>query len=514
MKISVHTDILTELAAELQGDVQDLGPVRSLFERQAIELWAPALCIAKAHAAVCDSSGNQLARKLLEYVQARTSSVPLRNSTLSRCLADDLNDLEVASHLSIDAMIGIDAVLTRRLTSSDVGGLRCADPEGLMDQPSAPTKSNKVPFLDLKAQFPKVYNEIDDRIADIISNTGFILGNHVDEFEREFARCHGMKHCIGVSSGTGALHLAMMALDIGSGDDVIVPVNTFIATAEAVSLAGATPVFVDCDEYYNIDIEKTRQVLEERRASGRVRAIVPVHLYGQPADLDGIQSLAEEFDLDIIEDAAQAHLAEYKGNVIGNVGVFAAFSFYPGKNLGAYGEAGALLTDDDDCYEAAKMRRAHGEARRYYHSVVGHNYRMEAFQGAVLAVKVKHLAEWTEARRRNAALYKELLVDVDGLELPWEAEFAKSAYHLFVVQVDNRDDLRTYLEQQGIASGLHYPLPLHLQEAYKDLGYVKGAFPVAEAQAARIVSLPMYPELSNAQIEYTCDSIKQFFANG
>jgi dTDP-4-amino-4,6-dideoxygalactose transaminase len=512
VKISVHTDILIELAAELQGDNQGQGPVGSLFDQQVFDFWAPALCIAKAHEAVRESGGDSVARKLLEFVQARMSSVPLRNATLSRSLADDITDLEAASHLSVDSMIGIDAVLSRKLTPPDVGGLTCASPEELAGQHSEPAAPTKVPFLDLKAQFPKIYNEIDDRISDIIANTGFILGPHVDEFEKEFARSQGVKHCIGVSSGTDALHLAMMALGIGPGDEVIVPANTFIATAEGVSLAGATPVFVDCDDYYNIDIEKTRQVLEERSASGRVRAIIPVHLYGQPADLDGLQTLAAEFGVHIVEDAAQAHLAEYKGGTIGRVGAFAAFSFYPGKNLGAYGEAGALLTNDDDLYEAAKMRRAHGEAKRYVHSAVGHNYRMAAIQGAVLATKLKHLPGWTEARQRNAALYKELLADVDDVGLPQEADFAKSAYHLFVVQVDDRDTLRTHLEQNGIASGLHYPLPLHLQEAYKDLGYTKGAFPVAEAQAERIVSLPMYPELTRAQIEYVCDTIRQFYA--
>ena len=512
LKISIHTDMLIELAESLDRTENDQASIVALLNQTGCEFWTPALCIAKAHEVICQKYGDVSGRRLLEFVQKRISSVPLRNVTFADSLQNNIGSLEAASHLSVNSLVGIDAVLSRTLRSSEINGLDCLVPDKLLAQDCAP-RNEKVPFLDLKAQFPKVYNEIDDRLTEIMSNTGFILGHHVEEFESAFAKLQGAKHCIGVSSGTDALHLAFMALGIGPGDEVIIPVNTFIATAEGVSLTGATPIFVDSNEHYNIDIDSARSLLEQRRSSSRIRAIVPVHLYGQPADLDGIASLASEFGLAVVEDCAQAHLAEYCGNQVGNCGAFGVFSFYPGKNLGAYGEAGALVTNDDDLLEIARMLRAHGEATRYMHSAVGHNYRMDAIQGAVLATKVKFITEWTAARQRNARKYRKLLADVREIQLPEEVDFAESVYHLFVIQVDDRDDLRDYLDQNGIASGLHYPLPLHLQGAYQDLNYRQGDFPVAEAQAERIISLPMYPELSEHQIERVCNTLKQYFAH-
>ena len=287
--------------------------------------------------------------------------------------------------------------------------------------------------MDLKAQHHEIYNKIDDRITDIIGNTGFILGKHVDEFEERFAEAQGAKYCLGVSSGTDALHVALLALGIGPGDRVIVPVNTFIATAEAVSLTGAEPVFVDCDKFYNPDVEKIKEIVESRlytvNSKGRkgritnnespITCIIPVHLYGQPADMDEIIALADEYGLKVVEDSCQAHLAAWRmadgaWRKVGNFGEFGAFSFYPGKNLGAYGEAGALITNDEALFKRAKMFRQHGEIERYHHEVVGHNYRMAAMQGAVLATKIKYLKGWTEQRRKNANLYSELLKDVNG----------------------------------------------------------------------------------------------------
>jgi dTDP-4-amino-4,6-dideoxygalactose transaminase len=378
--------------------------------------------------------------------------------------------------------------------------------------------------LDLKAQHHQIYNEIDDRITDTITNTGFILGKHVEEFEQGFAELQEAKYCIGVSSGTDALHIALMALDIGPGDVVIVPVNTFIATAEAVSLTGSTPVFVDCDNFYNLDVKELRKVIESRQYAvnskqrkgritnneSRITCILPVHLYGQPANMDEIMDLATEYELKVVEDACQAHLARYDGKLVGNFGEFGAFSFYPGKNLGAYGEAGALITNNEELYLMAKMLRQHGEITRYHHSVIGHNYRMEAIQGAVLATKLKYLDEWTKKRQKNAQLYNELLNGVKGIQTPVEVDNAFCVYHLYVIQVDDRDGLQRYLQQNGISTGLHYPVPLHLQEAYKELGYKKGDFPVAERAAKRILSLPMFPELTEAQIRYVCWKIVEW----
>ena len=379
----------------------------------------------------------------------------------------------------------------------------------------------QVSFLDLKAQHHQIYNEIDDRLTDIIANTGFILGKHVDEFEAGFAGLQDAKFSIGVSSGTDALHIAMLALDIKPGDRVIVPVNTFIATAEPVSLIGGVPVFVDCDSYYNMDTAKVREILENSRIeelrdsgiegeNGKIKAIIPVHLYGQPANMDEIMALAEEFDLKVIEDCCQAHLAELNGRKVGNFGAFGCYSFYPGKNLGAYGEAGALTTNDEALYNKAKMIRQHGEIKRYHHQIIGHNYRISAFQGAALAVKLKYIEEWTGKRQKNAKLYNELLADVQGIETPEEITGSSCVHHLYVIRTDDRAGLQKFLQENGVASGLHYPVPLHLQEAYKELGYKKGDFPVAEKAAERILSLPMYPELTENQIRYVCDRIKKF----
>ena len=511
MKVSIHTDILVELA-ESVGLTSELGGLaEDLLSARDLECWTPALCVAKAYETVQQEHGQEVANRLLEFVNENVGSVPLRSTAFTDLLQSGFDSLEAAGHKSVDTLIDIDAILSRSLDVT-INNVRCVTPEQCLAS-KIPSDDSTVPFLDLKMQYSKVYNEIDNRFTDILANTAFVLGKHVEEFEKSFADAQGAKYCVGVSSGTDALHLAFMALSIGPGDEVIVPVNTFIATAEAVSLAGAKPIFVDSNEYYNIDVQATRRVLEERRGSHRIRAIAPVHLYGQPADLGGLLELAEEHDLRVVEDCAQAHMAEFRGASVGNMGDYGAFSFYPGKNLGAFGEAGALITNDVELYECAKMLRAHGESVRYHHSAVGHNYRMEAFQGAVLATKVKHIADWSEARRRNADLYRELLADTPGIELPRDPGFAKSVYHLFIVQVDDRDDLRDFLAERSIATGLHYPLPLHLQKAYADMGYKIGDFPVAESQAERIVSLPMYPELSPAQIERVCSGIKQFLAN-
>lgn len=372
-----------------------------------------------------------------------------------------------------------------------------------------------IPFLDLKAQYQKIKSEINTAISEVLESTSFILGEPVHEFESAFAKMHEVKHCIGLSSGTDGNHIALWALGIGSGDEVIVPANTFIATAWGATLCGAKPVFVDCHpESYNIDPEKVEQVI-----TSKTKAIVAVHLYGQPADIDPLKEIAEKYNLYLIEDAAQAHLAEYKGKKVGGLGISASFSFYPGKNLGAYGEAGAVTTNDDDLAEKFRMIRNHGSVKKYTHVLLGHNYRMESIQGAVLKVKLKYLAEWTEERRRVASKYKELLADLEEIKLPVEMTYAKHVYHLFVIQVNSkpdkrqeiRDKLQKFLSENGIETGLHYPIPLHLQPCFKSLGYRKGDFPVAEQLAESGLSLPIYPELTNEQIEYISEKIREFF---
>jgi dTDP-4-amino-4,6-dideoxygalactose transaminase len=367
----------------------------------------------------------------------------------------------------------------------------------------------KVPFLDLKIQYQAIKNEIDPAIQNILDNTAFVLGKAVNDFETAFAAAHGVKYCYGVSSGTDGNHVALWALGIGPGDEVIIPANTFIATSWGATLCGAKPVFADChNESYNIDPDKV-----EAAITPNTKAIVAVHLYGQPADLDKLKAIADKHNIFLVEDCAQAHFSEYKGRKVGGCGVTSSFSFYPGKNLGAYGEAGAVVTNDENLALKMKMLRDHGAVHKYYHEVFGHNYRMEGFQGAALGVKLKHLEEWTNGRRRAAAKYKELLNGREDIILPREMDYARHVYHLFVIQLaDNstRDALAKYLNDNEISTGLHYPVPLHLQPCFANLGYKKGDFPVTEKLAHCGLSLPMYAELTDEMIEFVCDKITGF----
>lgn len=367
-----------------------------------------------------------------------------------------------------------------------------------------------VPFVDLRAQYNNIKEEVNAEIQKVLESCAFILGPSVAEFEKEFANMHDVRYCLATSSGTDSLHLALMALGVGRGDEVLVPVNTFFASAEAVSLTGATPVFVDCEpDYYNIDITRIEASITER-----TKGIIAVHLYGQPADLDPILAIAGKYNLWVIEDAAQAHCAEYKDRRVGSMGQIGCFSFYPGKNLGAYGEAGAVTTNDDELYEKMRKIRDHGSSKKYRHELIGHNYRMEGIQGAVLSVKLRYIEQWTEQRRVNAALYSRLLADIPGIITPKEMKSVRHVYHLYVVQVPHREKLQDFLNKRGISTGLHYPVPLHLQPAYQSLGYRKGDFPVAELQMDKILSLPMYPELDSSQIHYVVDNIKRFLQEG
>jgi len=367
-----------------------------------------------------------------------------------------------------------------------------------------------VPFLDLKTQYQSIKEEINPAIQNVLDNAAFVLGKAVADFENEFKREHNVRNCFGVSSGTDGNHMVLWALEIGPGNEVIIPANTFIATVWGAMLCGARPVFVDCDvESYNIDPGKV-----EDKITPRTKAIVAVHLYGQPADMDPLAEIARVHNLFLVEDCAQAHIAEYKGKRVGGLSHASSFSFYPGKNLGAYGEGGAVATNDDQLARKFKMMRDHGSEWKYHHEIPGHNYRMEGIQGAVLGVKLKHLNKWTEARRRNARLYDELLRDVPEIVTPKEMPYAKHVYHLYVIRTPQRDALQKHLESKGISTGLHYPVPLHLQKVFNNLGYKQGDFPVAEKLAGEILSLPMYPELTREQISYVCDSIREFFGRG
>jgi dTDP-4-amino-4,6-dideoxygalactose transaminase len=364
-----------------------------------------------------------------------------------------------------------------------------------------------VPFLDLKIQYKSIKDEIQKALTEVMENTAFAGGPFVSRFEADFATFCGSKYAVGVGNGTDALWVSLIALGIKPGDEVITVPSSFIATAEAISYAGAKPVFVDIlDTTYNMDPSLLKKAMTKK-----VKAIIPVHLFGQPADMDPILEIGAEYGIPVVEDSCQGHGSEYKGKKAGTLGRTGCFSFYPGKNLGAYGEAGAVTTDDEQL--AGKMRtfRDHGQAKKYYHDGIGWNARMDGFQGAVLGVKLKYLAAWNDARRENAALYNKLLSGIPGLVLPVEADYAKHVYHIYAVRVKERDRFISYLGEKGVACGIHYPVPIHLQKAYDFLSLKEGSFPVAEKCASEFVSLPMFPELTQEQIEYTCESIKKFF---
>jgi dTDP-4-amino-4,6-dideoxygalactose transaminase len=366
----------------------------------------------------------------------------------------------------------------------------------------------KVPFLDLKAQYETIRAEIAAALQEVLEKTAFAGGPFVEKFEKEFAPFCRTEHAVGVGNGTDALWAAMLGLGIGQGNEVITAANTFIATAEAISFCGAKPVFVDVDE-------KTCNMnpnLIEAAITPRTKAIIPVHLYGQMADMDPIMEIARKHKLLVIEDASQAHGAEYKGRRAGSIGHAGCFSFYPGKNLGAYGEAGAVVTNNAELARTMRMFRDHGQSKKYYHSIIGWNARMDGFQGAVLSVKLKHLPAWTEGRRKNAALYNQLLSGVENIILPTEASYGKHVYHIYAIRAQNRDALIKALQERDVHCAIHYPVPLHLQDAYSSLGYKKGDFPVTERVAEGLVSLPMFAELTQEQIETAAQELKRCVA--
>jgi dTDP-4-amino-4,6-dideoxygalactose transaminase len=366
--------------------------------------------------------------------------------------------------------------------------------------------SNKVPYLDLPAQIRSLRPELDAAIARTLDHCSFCLGPDVVQFEKDFAKHCGAEHCVAFNSGTSALHVGLMLLNVGPGDEVISTPHTFVATSWAISYVGAKPVYVDIeDATFNLDPR-----LIEKAITPRTKAILPVHLYGHPFDVDSIQAIARNHNLRLVEDAAQAHGAKYKGKTVGTFGQWSAFSFYPGKNLGACGEGGALVTNNAAFAARARSLREHGSSVRYYHDEVGFNYRMEGIQGAVLGVKLKKLNEWSASRRRVAHRYHELLQNTP-LQLPREATWGESVYHLYVVRHPKRDELKKHLEANGVGCALHYPLPLHLQKCYASLGYKEGAFPVAEKAARECLSLPIFPEMTDAQVQRVAEVIKNFF---
>jgi dTDP-4-amino-4,6-dideoxygalactose transaminase len=363
---------------------------------------------------------------------------------------------------------------------------------------------NRVPFIDLTAHHEPLRTEFERAINEVIDSGAFAGGPFVEQFEEQFAAYCGTKYAIGVGSGTEALWLSLLASDIGPGDEVITVPNTFMATAEAITYSGARPVFVDVDDCtYTLDPAGLKAVL-----TPRTRAIIPVHLFGQPADLDPILDFAAAHGLGVIEDAAQAHGAGYKGQKIGTLGRAACFSFYPGKNLGAFGEAGAVVTNDENLYDRIRTLRDHGQIRKYHHAAIGWNCRMDGLQAAVLSIKLKHLDRGNSLRRKHAAIYDEAFAGMEDINTPVVADYAEHVYHIYAVRVQERDHAMWLLGKKGIQFGIHYPVPIHRQKAYHYLGYGIGAFPVAEMLAHELLSLPMFPELTRSQIDSVVYALK------
>lgn len=362
----------------------------------------------------------------------------------------------------------------------------------------------QIPFVNLKVQYESIKDEINIAIQEVIKSCAFAGGPFVEKFEKNFASFCQCRCAIGVGSGTEALWLTLMALGIGSGDEVITVPNTFIATAEAISLCGAKPVFVDIDETtHTMD-----PILLKNVISPRTKAIIPVHIFGQMVDMQPIIEIAKSKGIYVVEDACQAHGAEYKNQLAGTIGDAGCFSFYPGKNLGAYGEAGAVVTNNVELADKIAKLRDHGQSKRYHHINIGCNSRMDGIQGAILNVKLKHLSKWNEARRENAKKYDEALSGITGITLPKEANYNKHVYHIYAIRVKNREIFRRELEQKDIQTGIHYPIPVHFQKAYLHLKLGEGSFPIAEKCSNELISLPMFPELNGDQVNYVSNTIK------
>jgi dTDP-4-amino-4,6-dideoxygalactose transaminase len=359
-----------------------------------------------------------------------------------------------------------------------------------------------IPFVDLQAQYHSIKEDIDAAVLGVLESAQFVLGPDVASFEDRFACYVGSTRALGVNSGTSALHLALLAAGVGPGDEVITTPLTFIATVSAIDYCGATPVFADVDPWtLTIDPDAAEAAITQR-----TKVLLPVHLHGLPADMDPLMAIAEEHGLTVVEDAAQSHGAEYRGRRVGSIGQLGCFSFYPGKNLGAYGEGGAVTTDDPAHERTVAMLRDWGSERRYHHELKGFNYRMEGIQGAVLGVKMDHIERWTEARRALAARYDAALAPL-GYRTPVAPADRRHVYHVYAIRHDRRDELRTFLEARGVSTGIHYPVPVHLQPAFAELGYRRGDFPLAEAAADMLLSLPLYPEMTHEQQDAVVDAL-------
>jgi len=363
-----------------------------------------------------------------------------------------------------------------------------------------------VPFVDLKAQYLSIKSDIDSAVQAVINDTAFVGGKYVEAFEKAYAAKCGVSHCISCANGTDALYISQKVLGIGPGDEVITVANSWISTSETITQTGARPVFVDIDEYFHIDPEKI-----EEKITPKTRAIIPVHLFGQPAAIDLIKKICDAHGLLMIEDSAQAHFATYKGNKTGTIGPVGIFSFYPGKNLGAYGDGGAIVTNDDDFAHRARLFANHGSLKKHHHEIEGINSRLDAMQAAILSVKLRHIDDWNQARHAHALKYNELLADVSAVQCPKLRPEAYHIFHVYSLRVPKRDELAEYLKSKGIFTGIHYPVALPFMPAYAYLNHKPEDFPAAYQIMGELISLPMFPELTDEQIEYTAQAIKDFY---
>lgn len=363
-----------------------------------------------------------------------------------------------------------------------------------------------VPFVDLKAQYRSIKSEIDPAIQTVLDETAFVGGKNVDAFEKAFAEKFGVKNCVSCANGTDAIYITLKSLGIGPGDEVITAANSFIATSETITQAGAKPVFVDIDEYFHIDPAGI-----EAKISPRTKAVIPVNLFGQAADLDAVKAVCEKHEIHVIEDCAQSHFSTYKGRKTGTVGAVGTFSFYPGKNLGAYGDGGAIISNDDEFARRARMFACHGSLQKYIHEIEGINSRLDSLQAVVLKIKLGHIDDWNRARNSHALKYNELLAGVKQVKTPRLRPDTFHIFHLYVIRAERRDDLAAFLKTKGVATGIHYPYALPLMPAYKYLGHIPADFPVAHACQEQILSLPMYPELTDEMIAHVAGSIKEFY---
>ena len=369
------------------------------------------------------------------------------------------------------------------------------------------TNIEPIPFVDLKAQYFSIKSEIDAAIKNVINESAFIKGKYVQQFEKEYAEACGSKHCISCANGTDAIYITLKCLGIGPGDEVITVANTWISTAETISQSGARPVFVDIHpDYYTIDVTKI-----EEKINSNTKAIIPVHLFGQPVNMDIITDICNKYNLLLIEDCAQAHFAEWKGKKVGTFGVAGTFSFFPGKNLGAYGDAGAIITDDDIFADKARKFSNHGALKKHHHDFEGINSRLDGLQAAILSVKLHHIHVWSQKRFDIALHYNQLLNEIEGITTPEIHKDVKHVFHLYVIRIEKRDQLRKFLNNKGISSGIHYPTPLPYLKAYEYLKHKTADFPIAYNYKDKILSLPIYPELGFAKVEYITSKIREFF---